>query len=188
MRDPDEQELIARFRAGDVQAFERLYCLYYERLVVFVTGIVHDQDAARDVVSDFLLACWERRDQWRLSGPLKSYLFRAVRNRAFNYLRSLSREAGRLNRAFDANEIPGMGTANDTPDAALLAPLDSGTALWTAVAQLNERARTVIQLRWRDQMAHAEIARLLGTTEDAVKKVHQRALATLARLLPDLLD
>ena len=187
-RQPDERDLVARLRAGDVQAFETLYALYYERLVAFGTAIVHDQDAARDVVSDSLIAIWERRDQWTLSGSLKSYLFTAVRNRALNHLRSMRREVDRLDRAVTADEIPGMGAADDAPDAALLTPLDRGALLWSAVTQLNERARTVITLRWQEQLSHAEIARTLGTTEEAVKKVHQRALATLARLLPDLLE
>ena len=188
IRSPDERELIARLQAGDVQAFETLYCLYYERLVAFAATILHDQDAARDIVSDLLIAFWERRNQWQLSGSLKSYLFRAVQNRVFNHLRSMRREVVRLDQEFADDEIPGMGMADNAPDAALLAPLDRGMVLWTAVAKLNERARTVITLRWQEQMSHAEIAGILETTEEAVKKVHQRALATLARLLPDLLD
>lgn len=100
----------------------------------------------------------------------------------------MRREARRLERARTDDDIPGMGTAERAVDAVFLAPLDRGTTLWRAVAMLNERARTVMTLRWQEHMAHAEIAQILGTTEDAVKKVQRRALVTLARLLPDLLN
>jgi len=52
-----------------------------------------------------------------------------------------------------------------------------------AIADLPERRRIAMTLRWKHDMSSLEIARVLGTTPEAVRTLLTRARADLASLL-----
>jgi RNA polymerase sigma-70 factor (ECF subfamily) len=190
----DDSALAARVRAGDLQAFEAMFRSYHGRLCAFAFGYVADQDVAVDIVSDVFLSIWVSRLEWRLTGSVQSYLFSATRNRSLNYLRGMRREAARYDGLHVGGNVPGMANDIDAPDDELSWRDGTGkdtardAIIWDAINQLNERARTVMTLRWREQMRVADIAATLGISAGAVDKIQRRALDTLARMLPDLLE
>jgi RNA polymerase sigma factor (sigma-70 family) len=73
---------------------------------------------------------------------------------------------------------PGGGDPADLPG-----PPDG--ELWSAVRSLPERQRTALVLRYVADLDHAEIARALGTTPGATRRLVSDALAALRRTLPD---
>lgn len=56
-------------------------------------------------------------------------------------------------------------------------------AVGRAIASLPERRRIAMTLRWKHDMSSLEIARVLGTTPEAVRTLLTRARADLAALL-----
>ena len=56
----------------------------------------------------------------------------------------------------------------------------------TALAELDTAHRQVIQLRFVEQLPHAEIGARLGRTEDAIKMLCLRAVRRLRTLLPEI--
>lgn len=83
-------------------------------------------------------------------------------------------EPARVGRAGRAPVVAG-------PEAALP---DEG--LWAAVRALPDRQRTAIALRYVADLEHAEIARLLGTTPGATRRLVSDGLATLRARRTDL--
>lgn len=68
--------------------------------------------------------------------------------------------------------------------AAVDAPADDGLVdddLWRRVAALPERQRTAVALRYVVDLDHAAVARALGTTPAATRRLVSDALATLRR-------
>jgi DNA-directed RNA polymerase specialized sigma24 family protein len=57
--------------------------------------------------------------------------------------------------------------------------------LWDAVRHLPERQRLAVALRYVLDLPHAEVARTLGTTQAASRRLVSDALATLRRQLPE---
>ncbi len=57
------------------------------------------------------------------------------------------------------------------------------SCLVQATAQLTERQRLVIQLRYRDELTFREISTRLEISEGAVSKLHRRALPALRTVL-----
>ena len=57
-----------------------------------------------------------------------------------------------------------------------------------ALAQLPQRDREVLVLRYLEQLSTREMAEVLGTPEGTVKSRHLRALERLRGLLGDLED
>jgi RNA polymerase sigma-70 factor (ECF subfamily) len=56
-------------------------------------------------------------------------------------------------------------------------------AVVRAIAELPERRRIAMTLRWKHEMSSLEIARVLRTTPEAVRTLLTRARADLASLL-----
>jgi RNA polymerase sigma factor (sigma-70 family) len=70
----------------------------------------------------------------------------------------------------------------EVPDRPASEPGDlPDTALWAAVRELPERQRTAVALKYVADLDHAEVARALGTTPAASRRLVSDALATLRR-------
>ena len=73
-----------------VHDYEQLFKHNFERLYYHSLDIVHDEDLARDVVSDVYVNVWKLRETIALDTAL-SYLYTSVRNRSLDQLRHRSR-------------------------------------------------------------------------------------------------
>lgn len=82
----------------------------------------------------------------------------------------------------DAPVHPGRAVVD--PQAAVEEALDGGL-LWHAVRRLPERQRTAVALRYIVDLDHAAVARVLGTTPAASRRLVSDALASLRRAVPD---
>jgi RNA polymerase sigma-70 factor, ECF subfamily len=71
----------------DVKAFEEIYRLYYPKLCYYVCSIVRSKDASKDIVQDVFSNIWEKRNSLHDILSMKIYLYRAVKNRALDYLK-----------------------------------------------------------------------------------------------------
>src|SRR5690606_6252090 len=86
--DQQESLLLRRLCAGDEHAFTKLVTRYLDSVTKFAFYILAHHDAAEEVAQDVFVALWERRETLREIKSLKSYLFRAVRNRALDEQKS----------------------------------------------------------------------------------------------------
>jgi RNA polymerase sigma-70 factor (ECF subfamily) len=170
--------LIARIRAGDVQAFRQLFFAFYRPLCVYAAGYLRSDDIAEEIVQDLLLNIWASRATWQVKDDLERYLFGAARNRALNAVRNRDVADRWEKRAASEPEIPGMGQAPPAADAAVKRA-DLAAALDRAIRRLPERQRQTIMLRWRGQLSHADVAKVMGVSIKAVEINLSRAFRVL---------
>jgi RNA polymerase sigma-70 factor (ECF subfamily) len=71
---------------GDLKDFEALFKQYYAPLVVYAAKYVGEVETAREIVQDFFVKLYEKREMIRVDTSLKSYLFRSVYNSCINYI------------------------------------------------------------------------------------------------------
>ncbi len=83
----DEKTLLNRFAKGDEAAFEQIFLLYYQPLVVFANKLVYDIDMARDLVQGVIVHFYEKREEIQIHTSLKAHLYQSVRNRCLNHLK-----------------------------------------------------------------------------------------------------
>jgi RNA polymerase sigma-70 factor (sigma-E family) len=114
-----------------------------------------------------LLAHWRRFD-----GDPERYLRRIMANLAIDDRRRLGTWQ-RKARLLRASEQPGLDP---------IAEVDLRDALVQMLLQLPARQRTVLVLRYWEQLSEAEIAQLLGWPEGTVKSAAARGLKRLAEL------
>lgn len=161
--DAEAQESFRRFVAGRSSALLRT--------AVLLTG--GDRHAAEDLLQNALVKAVGR---WQRIDDPEAYVRRIL------YRQQISR--WRLKwprREVPVAELPETGGA---PDAAGRAELR--LLLRTALSRLTPRQRTVLVLRYFEDLPEADVARLLGCSVGTVRSTTHRSLARLRTLAPEL--
>jgi RNA polymerase sigma-70 factor (ECF subfamily) len=178
---PNDQQLVARVKAGDAAAFEQLFRAYYRGLAEFATRYLADVAAAEELVQSLFADLWTKRESLDVRSNARSYLFSAVRNRALN-----QRKRERIERDWEEGEetadVDALQWMPERPDDEL-ERRETSARLRSAVDALPERCRLVMQLRWRDQLSHKEIAEVMGISVKGVEIQLARGLKSLREKL-----
>jgi RNA polymerase sigma-70 factor (ECF subfamily) len=132
---------------------------------------------AEEAVQEALVRAWMRRDACRTPDAPLPWILQITRNEA---RRLLARRAGRL-RQVRVEPIPAEPAVED--DA--LAGATIRLTVEQALACLAEGDRSVLRLRYADDLTQAEVARRLGVPEGTVKVRLHRARGRLRTLLED---
>lgn len=83
----EEKELVYRIMNGDQKAFELIFHFYYPGLVLYSRQFTADHSEAEEIVQDFFVRFWQKRQQLIPSDSLKSYFFSSVKNSSLNFLK-----------------------------------------------------------------------------------------------------
>jgi RNA polymerase sigma-70 factor, ECF subfamily len=168
--------LIARIAAGDREAFSRFYDLLAPTAFGLIRRVLRDPEAAADVLQEVFWQVWREAPQYDPKrGSPEAWLIMRAKTRAIDRLRSMRRR----DRTFVApvDESVAQGGAGPVPNPAVMAE-DRGL-VQTALAQLPEPQRRVIELAFFEGLTQSEIATRLGEPLGTVKT---RARLGLERL------
>ena len=177
-----EAMLVERVRHSDPAALEAIFDAYATRLLAFAYAQVRSRETAEEIVQDLFLSIWSGRARWSVRGGLKIYLFQAVRNRVLNDIRA-QRVRDRNIVVRDPALITGYASRDRTDDRTCNEDLEH--AIERAIAELPERNRQVFLLVRQQNLAHREVASILGISVKAVEMHMIRALHALRLRLSD---
>ncbi|MDB4905404.1 MAG: polymerase sigma-70 factor [Gemmatimonadetes bacterium] len=175
----DDRELLQRLMGdepGARDAFDRIFRLWYERVVRMATAILREQAVAEEVVQDVMLELWRRRQQLDPEGSIQAWLFRSARNRSLNHIRH--QKVAREGQVYIDQETTRAPTGPNE-----LVSEEIEVALRDAVASLPPRCQEVFRLSRVDGLKYAEIAERLGISVKAVEAQMTRALRALRERL-----
>jgi len=79
--------LISKIREGDYLSFTRIFTTYYQDLVIFASGFIHDRDNAEEIVQDTFVRLWEEHESLQVNVAIRSYLLKMVQNRCIDWYR-----------------------------------------------------------------------------------------------------
>jgi RNA polymerase sigma factor (sigma-70 family) len=168
-----DDELVARFRAGDEGAFTAIHDRFRSPLIAFarrmLRGTGHDPE---DVVQDAFIRAYRGLRVTDRPMALRPWLYMIVRNRALDELRAPQRT-----ECFD-DEARLVAVPMSDP-AHRVAERDEMRQLVAEIGRLPERQRMALVLREFDGRSHADTARALHTTVPATKSLITRARTTL---------
>jgi RNA polymerase sigma-70 factor (ECF subfamily) len=147
----------------------------------FVLASLRDRDAAETLTQDCFLKAYRARGNFRGESSVRTWLMRIavnlVRDHASSARLKFWRRAGRADidvAAVSARIADGQGS----PEAAAVAR-EKIEAVWNAAARLSHRQRTVLLLRFVEDMDILEIAAATGMKEGTVKVHLFRALQSV---------
>jgi RNA polymerase sigma factor (sigma-70 family) len=174
-RPPDDDELIARARRGELGAYEEI--VRRHQTIAFRTAWVFTRSAAdaEEADQDAFVKAHAALPRFKTGAPLRPWLLTIVANEARNRARS----AGRRERlALRAAEERRPGDAVPSPEAALLGS-EQREELLEALERLPDIDRQAIACRYFLDLSEAETAAALDCARGTVKSRVSRALERL---------
>jgi RNA polymerase sigma-70 factor (ECF subfamily) len=178
-----------RLVARDERALEELIVLATPWLLGVAQAMLSDADEAEDVVLDAFRILWDRVDTLSEDQPgLMAWLFRIVRNRAIDRLRSRRRHGLRIDRAQRSGILGDEVQEPVTPNEAAQPGWHVHEAVHAALRELPEDQRAAVQLAYFSGLTHSEIAARLGIPIGTVKTRLRLAYGRLRQALAPLKD
>jgi RNA polymerase sigma factor (sigma-70 family) len=170
-------DLVARIRAGDDRAFEKLYTRYQRRIASYIQGMVHDHARAEDIAQDVFMSALRRMRDTDRPIAFKPWIYEIAKNACIDQFRR-ARRAEEV--SMDADE--GLGSADygrlvsstPTPDVAHdhKQQIDH---LKGAFGGLSETHHEILVMRELEGLSYREIGEKLGMTRPAVESTLFRA-------------
>lgn len=173
-----DEELMARYQAGDAQAFRQLYERYAGRLSGLMRRSLFRKEEAADLVQQTFLQLHRARHDFRDGAQLRPWLFTIALNLKRKHFRTLSR---RPTSELGEHDPQGGDERPDRP----LERAENVSAVRAALAELPEGTREVIELHWFEGLPFAEVAEVVGASLSAVKVRAHRGYKKLRVLLED---
>lgn len=166
-------------RHSDHTAFELLFNAMYPELCRFCLKFVLVREVAEELVSDVFHSIWQNRERIVVSSA-RAYLFIAVRNRGFDYLRKTKRAT--WCDLEEASHIPG-----DLPDSHdMLAESELSLSIRRSVEALPRQCKTIFQMSREQGLKYREIASVLNISIKTVETQMGRALRHLQQSIPSV--
>lgn len=188
-----DSALIERAFTGDQSAFETLVSRYETALYSFVKSLLRDYEQAGDVVQFVFLQLYRFLPRLRgnllsvhSKAPLKSWLFQVAANRCKQEMRKK-----KLLYFCELEVIPDGDNVTIEQGFVDADPLPEEIAerhelqhnLYMAIQTLPARPRSVVLLRYREELSFSEIGLRLNMPENTVKSHFHRARRHLRALL-----
>ncbi len=173
LADSEEHLLVERAK-GDAQAFGVLYERYVDRIYNYVFYRVGDAHEAQDLTARVFYRALAHIDDYRQRGaPFAAWLYRIAHNLVANWHRDKSRR-----RDVRLDDFVTIAEKSDGPDR--LVERDEETrVLLKAVRRLPDERQELLILKFVEGLSNAQIGRLMGRSEGAVKSLYHRTLIAL---------
>ena len=178
-----DEELAARFVAGDAQAFETLVQRYAKPIYNFALNFLGGADDADEAAQLVFVQIYQALPRTRLDIPLKPWIYQIARHKCIDLWRG--RTTVSLSAADDEDSSSNVIDPIDTtplPDE-LAERADLQHVLREAINALPAKQRMAATLRYVNQLSFAEIATVMAVPENTAKTYFQRAKKTLRRKL-----
>ncbi|GAC1392032.1 MAG: sigma-70 family RNA polymerase sigma factor [Ktedonobacteraceae bacterium] len=175
----EQRLLVMRARQGDQKAFGAIVDQYSAVMLRTATMILMDRDIAEDVVQDALIQAWHHLSDLRDVGVLRPWLMRIVVNQCLSFKRRLARTTTFVRQTLWEQERDLTAQIADHHKGRLERDWD----LAHVIEALPAKQRVVIVLHYYHGMTLPQMAHVLQTPENTLKKRSQAALNNLRRVL-----
>jgi RNA polymerase sigma-70 factor, ECF subfamily len=169
--------LIERVGRGDRDAFDQLYRRFARPVLAMALRQLGDSGRAEDAAQETFAAIWRSARSYRPErGSGSAWLYAVARHAIIDRARQRREQAADI----PEEAAPGAGPAEQAEDSWLAWRIHS------ALEQLPERERVVVELAYWSGLSQTEIASYLDVPLGTVKTRTRTGLARLAGLLDEV--
>ena len=168
----DEKSLINAAQNGDADAFCTLYSAYKNRLYSYAFFKLQNREDAEDAVQNCVLSAFEQIGQLKNAEAFSTWIFRIL------YCACAAATKEQMRRRTEEN-IETVADLVVQPDT----PFVLRQELQSALAQLNEKDRSIVLLSAVGGLKSHEIAQITGLTAGNVRQRLHRSLAKMKKIL-----
>jgi len=177
----DTAGLITAVQSGDKDSFASIYRLFFASLCDFTYYLTKDEEVAKELVQDTFLSIWEQRKDWSPQGTIRSYLFRAAKNRSLDYLKH-QKIVRKWEKTTQEQAIPYSQNEDDHLSQAELI-----TAIDNQIDRLPQKCKIIFIMSRQQGLTYREIAEIQGVSIKTVETQVGRALKKLRESLHNYL-
>ena len=158
-----EDELMARFRRNDKQAFEQVFRLFDKALHYYTFKRIDDSHLAEDIVSECFMKLWVRHSNFDGLPAIKAFLYKTAGNAVVDYWRTtqhnveLIAEPHLIGSSRDAGE-----DERAKIEAEVLRELNA------EISKIPGKAGLVFRLYYFEKLTTGEIAEQMGIAHQTV--------------------
>ena len=170
-------QLLGKVAVGDELLFKELYNRYNLRLFNYISRLVHDDDAAEDILQEVFLAIWKGASRFRGQSKVNTWIYKIAHNQTATWLR-------RNKRGDNHNDLQQR--------VEISVPEHTHVETWRreqiqiALNKLSPKHRAVIELAFFYDLSYSEIAQVVGCPEGTVKSRMSYARSYLNMALNEL--
>jgi len=174
--DDQDNQLMFRFKEGDVSAFEELLKKYEKLILNLVYRFLGSSNDAEDLTQEVFLRVYRARETWQPKARFSTWIYRITANLCFNWRRKktfLSLE--------DVSPPPSLTTESNENT-------ELKKEIQKALLSLPKNQRLALILCHYEDKSYQEISELLGCSVSSVKSLIFRARQNLkARIVTNKL-
>jgi RNA polymerase sigma-70 factor (ECF subfamily) len=158
MSDADLAQLLSQVRAGDPEAWGEMYRLFAPAIFRFCRRLLPAREDAEDATTEIFMKVRQKLGTYDSSRPFTAWLYKVASNHCWDTLRRR-----RIRQDLETGDLDTLPLEH--PDPSQLERLQaehSSKEVRSGLAQLPDRARTALVLRYYADMSYEEIADTLG--------------------------
>ena len=187
---PEESELVARARRGDLAAYDDLIKRYQERIYATIYHMTSNHEDANDLAQESFIKAYQALKSFKGGSSFYTWLYRIAVNKTINFLKQRkNRQHMSLNDLdFNAENDPdlvALVSDRTTRRDANLAELQH--KLNGAMLKLSEVHRLVVTLHDVQGLSHEDISKIMGCNTGTVRSRLFYARQQLQAYLSDYL-
>jgi RNA polymerase sigma-70 factor (ECF subfamily) len=193
VRDDTDEDLMLRYRDGDVRAFEVLLTRHRKPVYNFILRFVLDPAQAEDLLQETFLRVIKGSESYERQAKFTTWLYTIARNLCVDASRrGKHRRAQSLDAPLDDEEgsatlLDRVSDPKGQVDRAVIGK-QLGERIQVAIDSLVEEQREVFVLREVLDLPFKEIASIVGCPENTVKSRMRYALEKLREALEEYRD
>jgi RNA polymerase sigma factor (sigma-70 family) len=171
-------------KSGDINALRELYNQHAGALYKYGMVLCRDDEKVKDAIHDMFLAFWNNRNGLSVPSSGKAYLMVSLRRRIFDKgpksnLETVPLEDGDTDVKVTADP-ENLWILTEEED-------ERQKKLDYALAQISDRQREIIHMKYFEQMEYEDIARVMGLNYQSARNLVTRALAAMRKEMTTIL-
>jgi RNA polymerase sigma-70 factor, ECF subfamily len=179
-----DTQLMLRVREGDETSFALLLERHRGPVVHFLYRMVQNQGVSEELAQEVFLRVYRSRANYEPTAKFSTWLYRIATHLALNWIRDTRKEKGQ--QSLDEEKLDGRGDVIERQVADHAPTVEQGMLyevklreVRQAIEALPAKQRAAVLMHKYDGMGYSQIAKVLETSESAIKSLLFRAYETL---------
>jgi RNA polymerase sigma-70 factor (ECF subfamily) len=177
-----DQILLQKCREDNIKAYDQLFERYFGILYNFSVTYVKNTAVAEELVMDLMFNIWKKRNELQINGEVSVYLFSAMKNVLFNFIRK--KELVTTNIELLPEQHP---TTDKSADHELHCK-ELEQVYQLKLNQLSPQRRKIFKLSREEQMTYPQIAESMNLSVNTIKTQMLVSLKHLREGLKEHID
>lgn len=176
-----KHSLWMKFKDGDNDALSKLYTAFANDLYAYGIKITKDEHLVKDCIQEVFIQLIERKKVLLITSRIHIYLFKSLRNRILEELRSNSKKAdiiGRLSEKDHEDEQNAEQLMINSEEENSIRK-----TIGLSISKLPNRQREIVYLKYTEGFSYDEIAEMLGIDKASARTLLYRSLKSIKEQL-----